>query len=281
MLDRLENLLDINFKPDINIENISLIDIDGADRFRKDGRTLEINVEELEPEQQQGMQELVVEQFDADERVLRDDEADEVAALESEYDEDAEDVLEYFDPILSDRYHGILEKSLYLRTLIENRDLSKQEIQDKKAEIARRYGQGAIYLSSLTTAGYFHEDGGLRDLYVQMGLNSEYDQYNFQQELEELVEHKLLCVFVENDDDPYDVTQEVRGRLSTYQDIDPIHDWIDIRGIGPDCERIIDEVVGNLEEKYLGIDYDRWRNDGKLVVRIRPHSIGTIGSLSG
>lgn len=278
MLDALEKILDINFKPDININILNFTKIEGEDRFQADGRTLHLNIEELEPEQLRELQQLPQDQFDEKDRVLREDVEDETQAIESGYDEEMDEILDYFEPILTEKYHSILEQSLHLKSLISERDLSKEEIQERKWDIGRRFGPEAVYISSLTSAGYFDPDGGLRNLFLEMGLNKQYDKLNFQQELEDLVERKLLCVFVESDDDVLDVTNEVRGRLSRYQDVDPIHGWHDLRGIGGPCEDIIDLVMENLEEEFIGIDYDRWTDGDKLIVRIHPQSLPPIGS---
>lgn len=276
VLGALENLLDINFNPDIDIEALNFTRIEGGKRFQKDGRTLHLNLEALEPEQRRKVLTLPESQFEEKGRVLRHEEEEEVQAIKSGYDEEMEDILDYFDGVLSERYHSILETSLYLRGLIDQRNLSKEEIQERKREIAMRHGPEAIYLSSLATAGYFDRDGGIRDIYVEMELNKGYDRYNFQRELEGLVADKLLCVFVESDQTVEEVTHEVRSRLAKYQREDPIQEWFDIRGIGEGCEEIIDGVMVELEDKFIGIDYDRWKDGDDLWVRIYPHSLQTI-----
>lgn len=274
MLEALEKILDIEFKPDIDISVLNFTKIEGEDRFQADGRTLHLNIEELEPEQVEQLQELPRQQFESEGRVLRSDEEEEVNAIEAGYDDEFDEIVEYFEPIISDRYHSILEASLHLRALINQKDLSKEEIQDRKREIARKHGGEAVYLSSLTSAGYFDPDGGLRNLYLDMGLNKQYDRLNFQQELEVLVDNKILCVFVESNDDVWETTTDVRSQLKTHLEIEPIHDWLDIRGIGGSCEEVIEGVVTNLEDEFIGIDYDRWSSeDGGTAVRIHPHSL--------
>lgn len=113
-------------------------------------------------------------------------------------------------------------------------------------------------------------------MFVNMGVNEGYSKYDFQDVLLELSEKKLLCVFVENDDNVSDVVQTVRSRLAKYQQEDPINDWFDIRGIGDDCEEIIDGVMERLEEEFIAIDYAKWANGDDHWVRIRPGSLQTI-----
>jgi len=277
VLGFLEDKLGIEFSPDITIRNVNLINIEGGDKFQKNGQTLNLNLHELDPEERRKLLDLPKHQFETDGRVLREVEAKEVTAMESGYSSDMDEILEYFEGILTGNYLDIIERGLHLRALISEKDLSREEIRSKKRDIARRHGFEAMYLSSLTTAGYFNPDGGLRDLYVDMGLNDNYDRMNFQKELERLVENELICVFVEHGDNILDTTNEVRGRLSRYQKLDPILDWIDIRGIGPGCKEIIDSVVENLKEEFIGLDCDRWESpNGATVVRIYPQSLPQI-----
>lgn len=279
MLGALENIFDIEFSPDITISNVSLVNIDGGDKLQKEGRALLVNVDELEPEERREILDLPQEQFEEKGRILRQEEEKETAAIEQGYTEDYQEILNYFDGIISERYHAILDTSLHLRGLIKERDLSKEEIINRKRDMAERFGPEAFYLSSLATAGYFDPDGGVRDIYVDMELNEKYDRYNFQNRFEDLVEDKLLCVFIEDEEDVYEATQEVRGRIAKYQEEDPINNWLDIRGIGPSCEEIISSVMENLEEEFIGIDYYDWHDDAdNYVVRIRPQSIPPIQS---
>lgn len=276
MLDELESILGIEFKQDLNIARVNLLYREGAKKFRKDGETLHVNLASFEAEEQQEILGLAPAQFDLRGRVLRHDEEVEAEAIESGYDESLDEIRKYFDGVLSSNYHDILDRALYLRGLLNERDLTKDQIQERKGQIARRHGAHAIYLSSLVSAGYFDPDGGLRDLLVDMGLNPEYDKHRFQATLEEYVEKELLCVFVENDDDVYNVTQEVRGGLKRYQQEEPIQEWFDVRGIGDGCSEIINGVMANLEDEFIGIDYDRWKDGEQLWVRIYPRSLQPI-----
>lgn len=276
MLEALEEILGVSFKPSVEVDYLNLIKVEDGDRFRKEGRTLHLNLIPLAPKERREILQLVQSQFEEEGRVLRHDEEEETSAMVSEYSEDFDEMANFFDGFLSERWLKILEKALHLRVLIEERDLAKEDIQKKKGQIARWHGANAMYVSSLATAGYFDPDGGLRDLFVDMGLNSQYNKYNFQQTLEEYAQKKLLCEFVENDDSVENVTQDVRGGLAKYQREEPIQEWFDIRGIGDGCAKIIDGVMENLEDEFIGIDYNRWTDGSNLWVRIYPRSLQPI-----
>jgi len=280
LFDALEKVLDIEFAPDIDISssisNIHLIKYEGGTKLEKEGESLKININELTPEERNELLQVPPDQLEVNGRVLEDDAENETAAIENGYQEYYDDILEYFEPILSDLYHEILEDALHLRASIEEQDLTRDEIHERKRDIAKRTSADAFYLATLVTAGYFDENGGLRDLYVDIRINDEYHGRDFQKELERLVDKKLLCVFVERDDLSDEVTTTVESRLQKFKNNEQIHDWLDIRGIGPKCGDTIDTVVETLEERYIGIDIDRWKNGDQMVVRIRPHTVGTI-----
>lgn len=278
VLEALEKILDINFQPNIDISNVSLINYESRDKLQKEGDSLKINISELSEKERKELLDVPPEQFEIQGRVLDEKEESDVNAIEQGYDESSDEITGYFDGILSENYISIVDASLYLRALIDEKDITRDEIHERKKDIAKKYGPDAFYLSSLVTAGYFDPDGGVRDIYVGMELNDQYDRYKFQERLEELVDNKLLCVFVENDDSVHDVTQETIQRLARYQREEPVNEWLDMRGIGDQCEEIIDGVLANLEEEYIGIDYDRWSDGEDLYVRIHPHSLPDITS---
>jgi len=273
-LSSLKNLFDIDI--DLDIRNISLVNYEEHGKLLKDGDDLLINVEKLNTAEREEIIELTQDHFDNDERVLRDDVEEETNDMIEGYSEQNDEVLSYYDGIIAERYHEMLRYSLRLRALIEMRDLTRDEINRRKREIADKTGQEAIYIASLCSAGYFDINSDLHDIYVTMGLNEEYDKVNFYKEFKKLVEEKLVAVFVETDDKVRDVRNEVRGRLKTHQQTDTVHDWLDIRGIGDQCRDTINSVVEDLEDEFIGIDYDRYNVEDDTYVRIHLHSLPPI-----
>lgn len=276
MLDELGDILGIQFRGDVSIRYLNLESIGSEKRLRKEGNVLHLNLSALDKGQQKAVLELVREQFHSKGRVLRLDKEEEANAMEAAYSDELDEIREFFDGVVSDRYHDILDRSLHLRAVIESQHLSKTEIQERKGQIARRYGSDAIYLSSLVSAGYFDPNGGLRDLLVDMGLNPELNRANYQRVLSDYVDKKLFAYFVESDESVYNATQEVRGGLSRYQKEKPIHDWFDIRGIGENCATIIDGVITNLDEEFISLNYNERKDGDSLWYRIYPRALGRI-----
>jgi len=278
VLREIEDALGINFKQDVDVEYINLREEPGGKKFRKRGRTLEINLASLGEEQTISLLQLGENQFHEEGRFLRHKEESDTEAIESGYEEEYDEILSYFEGVVSDNYHEIIDKSLHLRGIIDEKGLDKNEIQQKKGQIARRHGEDAIYLSSLVSAGYFDRNSGIWDMYVDMELNEEFDRYNFHSKLSHYVDQELFCVFVENDQDVSSVVQDVRGGLARYQREEPIQEWFDVRGIGNGCAEIIDGVMDDLEERYISLDYERWTDDDDLWVRIYPNSLPPIST---
>lgn len=272
-LSSLKNLFDINI--DLDLRGASLINVEGGDKLQVENDTLQVNVPELDQEEREGVIDLTQDHFEEDGRILGADEEDETQAIEQGYS-GRDDILSYFEGILEERYISILKMSLNLRAVLEQRDLQKDEIQRRKMDIADVFGPEAMYITSLCTAGYFDQDGGLRDIYVDMELKEGYTRHDFNDHFSKLIEDKLLCVFVENDGETDEVTTEVRGALAKYQDMNPVNDWLDIRGIGSDCVEIIDGVMENLEEEFYGMNYSRLHEDDQLIIRIDADTVSII-----
>lgn len=274
-LGALEKIFDISFSPDteIKISNISLISIDTGDEIQREGDTIQVNTKQLDSEQREFLQELTRREKEEGGRLIREGEEEEITAIEGNWEDAYDDIPDYFDNFLSDRYISIIEDSLYLRVLIEQKGLNKEEILERRRDIARRHGPEAMYMSSLTTAGYFDPNGGLRDLLVEYGTNSGVSRMDLHSELKELVEKKLLCVFINNEQTVQEATHEVRSRIAKYQRVDPLQDWLEIRGIGPECEEIIEGVQENLEDEFMGFDGGDFSDGDGKVIRLHPHSI--------
>lgn len=268
--DRLRDLFSWDGSILENIEDISLIKIEDNRKFEIEDRTLQINLSELNDEELGELREIQHEYFSADERFFGDDDTQEAEAIERNYDEEDEELLEFFDNILTDRYLSVIESGLHLRASIEEQNLDKNKIKTRRHDIASSHGKGAYYLTTLATEGYFDPNGGIRDLLATVRLNEGMEMYNFQNELETLVENKLLCVFVENDDTVREVVHAIRGRMARHREISPLNSWLDVSGIGPDCETIILQAMEKLQDDYMSLDYDNRTDLGKGL-RIRIH----------
>lgn len=156
--------------------------------------------------------------------------------------------------------------------------MTKQQIDKRKLDLSRRMGHEASYICNLCTSGYFDANRTFREIYQQLYMDDNYKNFKFKDEFEKIVDHKLLCIFVERDQTVYEVTQEVRGRLAKYQRESPLNNYIDIRGIGSDCEDIIRAVVNELEDEFVALDYNQWTEGDQLVIRIHTASLPNLGA---
>lgn len=274
-LSFLSEVFDVEYsRLDFEVDKVALTSREkSAKLLRREGDLL-INIPQLSSEEKDQLAPYISDHFDAENRILRQDVEEKSQSISKSYTERREDIIDFFEDILPQQYIFMIKRGLDFRAVIEHEDPSYMEIEEEKKKIIQKIGPDGMYVCNLCTAGYFDEDGGLRDLYVKMELNKQYKRRDFLEEFETLIEDRLLCVFVEHTDEVYDVKQEVRKTLKKYQEQDPAHEFVDIRGIGSNCNDIIDGVIEELEDEILGIDYDRWNVDDRFAVaRIHPHSI--------
>lgn len=144
MLEELEEILNVNFREGVTADHLSLFEDEDAHQWEKDGDTIRLNLARLDDDERQGVLGLASIQFENKDRVLRHEEEVETEAMEQGYSEDFDEIAEFFEPVLSPSYHDIIERALWLRAEIRECDLTKDQIQEKKGQIARRYGAHAI-----------------------------------------------------------------------------------------------------------------------------------------
>ncbi|MFB6189995.1 MAG: hypothetical protein ABEJ91_00285, partial [Candidatus Nanohaloarchaea archaeon] len=92
-----------------------------------------------------------------------------------------------------------------MRKLVEEEDKNPEPI---KEDIQDRFGEEGRKITSLCSAGYFDEDGYLRELYQNM--NQEDD---FQDRFDEIVRFLPFTVFVSKWDSNKDVMIDLRRKL--------------------------------------------------------------------
>ncbi|TQR22067.1 hypothetical protein C9J85_03040 [Haloferax sp. wsp5] len=135
--EALEEILDINFRPNIDIRNVSLINYESRDKLQKEGDSLKINISELSEKERRELLNVPPEQFEIQGRVLDEKEESDANAIEQGYDESADEIIDYFDGILSENYLSIVDASLYLRALINQKDIDRDEIHERKKDIEK------------------------------------------------------------------------------------------------------------------------------------------------
>lgn len=275
--DRLKSLFQLDLST--TITNINLLGREGDTKIVHNNNELNIYLSELDDQERREIIDIANDHIDQEGRLLRKPEEDESNEIEGVWGEKEQEILEFFDGIVIERYVKIIEKSLYLRGLIRANDLPKHEIDERKRDLAERYGGEALYISNLCTSGYFDRQRIFREMYQDMFYGDEYDHIKFNEWFQEIVTGKLLCVFVDNDQPVYEVKQDVRGRLARYQREDPPQNFLDIRGIGGPCRTIIDKVVAELKDEFgYGFDCQQYQADDGYVARISPASLPPLGS---
>ena len=184
-----------------------------------------------------------------------------------------QETVEFFRPLLSDRYLQMLKGALYLRQEWEDDDLymPRNELRRRREDLIRRFGEEARVISNLCSSGYFDEGRYFRNVYDT--LETEYDtpEDTFRDLFEEIVENEPFTVFVSSVQDTSEVVEAVEDKLSRYKRYGV--DFVEVRGIGHPNRQTITQVLERLEDEYVDIEYDVLQEEREQIVRIYPESI--------
>lgn len=275
-LSRLEKILDVSISEVIS--RVNLFYREGDDVTIEDNRTYNINLAEVTPEQRRRLIEIPDAHVDEEGRLLRSPVEEETEDIEQAWKPEYDEIIDFFDDLIFDRYVSIIRKSLYLRGVLEVENLSKEQIDKRKRDIAEHLGGEAFYMTNLCTAGYFDEGRIFRDMYFDMFYEGEYEAYKFKDFFQDIVQERTLCVFVERDQTTYEVVQDIKGRIAKWQRQRPPFSFIDVRGIGDECKGLIEDAIQRIDEEYISFDYTPYNDtEGHYVVRINPAAMESLG----
>lgn len=280
LLGALTPNIDITFGDDIDVEDVNEncdVQIKSGGEEKKAHITREAVY--LYPEQLQGEEYVTFQSFVRESKrdegeVVRVDEKEETQALENADTTEINDIIRFFDGVISDRHISILRSSLYLRKLSQNYDpIPDFNVGQKKRDIAEKYGYESYYMIHLVSSGYFDEGRYLQNLYYQLESAETSTAERYREEFEEIIGEKLIATFVSADDTTYDVKSDVKAGVVKYFRYRPPANFFDVCGMGHRCEVTIDEAVEDLEQEYEMMEYDDEDRGEERVVRIFPETI--------
>lgn len=274
LLESLQNLFDL----EINIANkdITNVNISGEGNenpvsLSDDEEELVIDLETIGEEKREDVLDLVREEgFQKQGRVFKDSSEKDLRGIQKNEDNTRiEETLKYFRPKISDKHMRILESALYLREAWEqDRDISQ-----KKQDIVEKYGPEGRSIANLCTAGYFDEDGYLRELYENIQKSPDYKEGEYRNLFEKVVENEPFSVFVSFHDQKDDICRNIKQKLRKYEKYGVRFKFIDVRGIGRENETAIKQSMELLEETLESIEYEEEVTEGQYLVRIDPESV--------
>ena len=207
-------------------------------------------------------------------RVDRFEEHRQTQALENSDKEYIDETIAFFDGLLSRHYIQLLRSCLYLRQITENSDWHADfNINQQKRELRERYGYETYYVAHLVSSGYFDEGRYFRTLFRELKVEYDDTAHRYQEEFERTVGEKLLAVFVSSDDEPVDVKQDVRATIAKHIRHQPRMEFIDVCGVGKECQRIINTFVRNMEEEHPTMEYENRDRGEERVIRLYPGTL--------
>lgn len=220
-------------------------------------------------------QELVRQQKKDQGSIQREDLAEEVKQLEDMDKTEIDDVASFYDSLISDRHASLLRICLYLQRIVKRDDLSlNKPVDAHKGDLRDDFGHVAIYMNHLVSSGYFNDDGFFREMYDELKRKTDAIEERYQEEFEPIVEHELLAFYVGSDYQLNAAKNGLMGTIHSYSFHSPYQSFVDLRGLGDDCEDIIEEVLDKIDEEHEDLLYmDLGEDSEETAIRFFPDSM--------
>ena len=209
------------------------------------------------------------------EEVFRDSTGVDKAAIERNLeDEEIQQTLEYFHPILPKHYYNTLEASLHFRKQINMMDTVNNDwVHQRRKDMAERFDGDTYQIINLCSAGYFDEGRYLRELYEEMRDEDDYREGDFANAFNEIVNQEPFTIFVSNSDTERELVNEIWQRVSDYERYDVRIDFVDIRGMGRKNRHKIKRALEKLADDVGDFKMQELAADPELVIRIDPSTV--------
>lgn len=234
-----------------------------------------IDVGKLGEDQRRLAQEALFEEWDSAEELFRESTEQYKQGIESTIgNEEIENTLSFFRPILPEHYSKTLEAALHFRKQLQMFDSPERGwTRERRRDIAEKYDGQTYQVINLCSAGYFDDGRYLRQLYEQMRAEDDYREGEYADVFEQIVNHRPFTIFVSSSQQPSDVKQEIYSSVKNKDRFDMDVEFIDVRGIGHDNRQKIEEALKRITEEVGDFDISVRKEDPELVIRIDPETI--------
>ena len=278
--DRLRNLIDVSINIDVgdttDIDNVQVVSGRGDQPVGIDEEedTLYVDSEVLDRNSQNEIQSVIRDAWEETGGVYRTTTQEDIEALESIEKDRVDETLDFFSPIISNRYLEILEPALYLRKIWESEDhVPAEEMRRRRKDIAQKFGQISYNIINLCSAGYFDEGRYLRELYNELKEEEDWKEGQYQEVFDEIVKNEPFTVFVSREDMTSDVEREIINKISKYQRYTVDIDFVDVRGMGHRNREKVRDAINSIESEANHFEYKILNDETEIVVRIRPELV--------
>ena len=188
---------------------------------------------------------------------------------------DVEDVCEFFEPpVLRPNQYRMLEEAYHTSLYFSKFDVSYDEEQRRRGQLGDEFGELAMNLPSLCSAGYFDDGGLFRDVYHEIKPDHE----AYQDLFNTLVRHRPFVIFVQGGTGASEIYDLITQKGRHLDKLDIGLEAIHVRGIGSGVREKIISAREMLEENHPGvtcllINPDQSRQDGETVLVIKSKTL--------
>lgn len=279
LLELLANLvpdINIRFGDEIHDESTSVVVINGSkdDAPEQIPNSEVVDVDQFDEEERERVQEAIGDWSSFDE-IFRDSTGADKRAIEDNLkDEEIEETLDYFRPILPQHYYDTLEASLHFRRQTNMMDrIDNDWVHQRRRDMAERFDGDTYQVINLCSAGYFDQGRYLRELYEEMYSEDDYREGDFADAFNDIVNQEPFTIFVSNNDTEEELVGDIKQRVRDHERYDIRVDFIDIRGMGGRNRHKIERGLEKLARDVGDFEMMELATDPELVIRINPSTV--------
>lgn len=206
--------------------------------------------------------------------VDREDIEDEVSKLKDLDKAELDEIIGFFCDIIRDRHIDLLRDCLYLQKAAADENIRlNYPIGEYKDSLKEDFGRVAYYMNHLVSTGYFNENEFFQSMYGEIQDQDGATSEIYMDEFEGIVEERLLAYYVNNDEDVQDTFIGINRLVYRYFGFDPHNEFVDVRGLGEECEELIDNGLAKFEETQDGEVITQELDSVETAIRIYPQSL--------
>lgn len=206
--------------------------------------------------------------------VDRDDIEDEVSKLKDLDKAELDEIIGFFSDIIRGRHVDLLRDCLYLQKAVADEGIRlNHPIGEYKDSLKEDFGRVAFYMNHLVSTGYFNENEFFQSMYDEIQDQDGATSEIYMDEFDKIVEERLLAYYVNNDEDVQDTFNGINRLVYRYFHFDPHNEFVDVRGLGEECEELIGDGLAKFEDTQSGELITQELDSVEMAVRIYPQSM--------
>jgi len=254
-------------------ENTPAVSIDDTDR----GEVVLLNLDQVDsPTETEVLSAASSGIWDSQGGIYTPDQANDVDLVGGKVtEEEIQEIDEYFEEYLPGRERELIRRCMYLRRKWESDEsyTEKSEMDRRKSDLRKAYGDKAGVVANLASSGYYDTDGYMRTIFRRMADNDSSGPTDYLQTYEKMLRHEPFCMFVSGWDRIPDIKSALENKLKSSDMYSVPVDFVDVRGQGGNARSKMEQAVLDVQREADRIHFEAQVRPRETVYRIYPDEV--------